>query len=101
MLRINTEVARRLSKDMVGRTHWARRLRDQTQLPIYLIDLGDRLPAKDESGNLCEAYTSVFWIGHARCFSVTPRHEIERDGLEARLRQDESALASVGFELLD
>jgi hypothetical protein len=100
MYRIDTNTARRLCNNLCGKPLPARRIRDKKKINVYLIDLKDALVAHDERGLMLEALTSVFWIGAARCFSVTDRADIERGGLQARLRQDEAALASVGIELL-
>jgi hypothetical protein len=101
MYRIDTNTARRLCSNLYGKPMRARRLRDKKEINVYLIDLKDMLPARDDRGLILEALTSVFWIGGARCFSVTDRADIERGGMQARLRQDEAALASVGIELLE
>lgn len=101
MYRIDTNAARRLCNNLYGRPIRARRMCDRKEISVCLIDLNDKLPARDDRGLMLEALTSVFWIGGARCFSVTDRADVERGGLEARLRQDEAALASVGIELLE
>ena len=99
-LRIDTDYARKLAKNRYGVPHPVRRMLTGEQSEVFLIDLKDALPAYGKNGGVYEAYTSVIWIGHARLFSVTPRTDVERDGLAARLKQDEAALRSVGLELI-